>query len=236
MSNKKKNKKVNARRREDYSMSANAVSKISKNPFPREWKTTFSWMPSQVLLAPGAASGAFVLRLNDLYDPDYSNSLGNSQPLYFDQLLSATGPYQKFRVDGWRVKIELVNVSPNTSGGSPMPLDIYLMQGATNAVDVDTFNELISSPGVETAILGPSGTTLGQRSWNFNGRLKDYIPDNTSVDLSWCGDYTTTPSSCIFMGVGYRNGDAVDTTAIKLFVKVIVEFDAIVFARDAIGS
>jgi hypothetical protein len=233
----KKNRQKNPRNdRTDVRMSSHSLAKITKSPFPREWRTKVTWTPPCSWIAPGSASGAFVVRLNDIYDPDYSNSLGNGQPLYTDQMMSATGPYQCFRVDGWKATVNLCNVSPTTAGGSPMPLDVYIMQGATNATDVDTFSELAALPGVETDLLGPSLTVLCQKEWSFNGRTRDYIPKITSEDDSYSGAYNASPSKLLYMGVGYKNGDPTDATAVKLFAKVVIEYDVVFYARDAVVS
>ena len=44
---------------------------------------------------------------------------------FFDQLLSATGPYQNFRVNAWKGKITLVNVSA-ADGAAPLPWSVIL--------------------------------------------------------------------------------------------------------------
>jgi len=213
------------------------IAPITKHPFPREWRTKITWDPSTALLSPGAVSGAFVVALNDLYDPDYSNVLGNNQPLFTDQIISATGPYQNYRVDGWKCKITVSNVSPVTSGGSPMAIDMYSMQGSTNAVDVDTFSELQSSPGVVTHLLG--NTNNGSKSyhtWYMNGRTSAYIPTGSSKDQDYCGAYNASPAKRLFLGVGYRNADVTDTAYPKIFVKFEMELDVVFFARDAVIS
>jgi hypothetical protein len=220
----------------DTRMSSHSIAKITRNPFPKEWRSTITWTPPLSFISPGTASGSFVVTLNDLWDPDVSNVLGNGQALYTDQLLSATGPYQKFRVNGWKSSIELINASPSTAGGSPMPLDIYIMQGASDSNDVDTFSELQSSPGVETSVLGPNPTALSQRTWYFNGKITDYVPEITAEDQNYTGTYSSSPASKIYMGVGYKNGDPSDGTAVKLYAKVKVEYDVTFFARDGVTS
>lgn len=214
------------------------ISKFTQHPFPKEWKTKITWDPATALLSPGAVSGAAVIRLTDLYDPDYSNFFGNNQPLFTDQMLSATGPYQRFRVDGWKCKIHMMNASPSTSGGSPMPLDIYLCQGANNATDVDTFSELQSSPGVITDMIG-GGTVHGSKSckvFYLNGRTTAYIPKGTAKDDDYVGDYTTSPAKPLFLGIGYRNADVTDTAYPKVYIKLELELDVVFFARDAVIS
>lgn len=212
------------------------ISRFAQHPFPAEWKTKITWDPPTALLTPGSNQSAYVIRLTDLFDPDYSNVLGNGQPLFTDQMISATGPYQRFRVDGWKCKVIVQNVSPNTTGGSPMALDMYLCQGANNATDVDTFGELISSPGVVTDLIGASGSCKDVKEFYLNGRTLSYIPKGTKYDDDYCGDYATSPSKPLFLGIGFKNADSTDTVAIKVYLKVQLELDVVFFARDAVAS
>lgn len=214
------------------------ISRFAQHPFPKEWKTKITWDPPIYFASPGTTSNASVIRINDLYDPDYSNVFGNGQPLFTDQMISATGPYQRFRVDGWKAKIQILNVSPTNTDGSYMPLDVYLCQGANNATDVDTFSELQASPGVITDMIGASAVSghMAQKTFYLNGRTSAYIPPGTKNDDDYIGDYTTSPAKPLFLGIGLKNGNAADTVAIKYYVKLQVEFDVVFFARDAVAS
>lgn len=213
------------------------ISRFAQHPFPKEWKTKITWDAAQVYMGPGATNVAYVVRLNDLYDPDYSNNFGNNQPLFTDQMISATGPYQRFRVDGWKVKLTVHNVSGNTTAGVPMPLDIYLCQGANNAVDVDTFSELYSSPGVVTDTVGPAGSCTDTKVFYLNGRTSAYIPSGTAKDDDYIGDYTTSPAKPLFLGIGMRCGDILEGTQTpKAFMKLQIEYDVVFFARDGVAS
>lgn len=223
--------------RRNKGISAKAlISKFAQHPFPAEWRTKITWDPSTALLAPGANQAAYVVRLNDLYDPDYSNFVGNGQPLFTDQMISATGPYQRFRVDGWKCKITLANASPAGTSANTMPLDVYICQGANNAVDVDTFGELVSSPGTITDLLGGTGSCKDVKTWYINGRTNAYVPPGTAKDDSYCGDYTTSPSKQLFLGIGFKNADITDSAALKVHIKMQIEFDVVFFARDGVAS
>lgn len=214
------------------------ISKFAQHPFPAEWRTKITWNPPTAYLNNLATSNAVVVRLNDLFDPDYSNSFGNGQPLFTDQMISATGPYQRFRVDGWKCKVEICNVSPGGTGGTLMPIDVYLCQGANNATDVDTFSELQSSPGVITSMLAPA-TVAGhkaQETFYLNGRTSAYIPAGTKYDDDYVGDYATSPAKPLYLGIGVKIADGSDTTYAKAFVKIQIEYDVVFFARDAVAS
>jgi len=214
------------------------ISRFAQHPFPKEWRTKITWDPPTWFSNNSSTNNAGVIRVNDLFDPDYSNVFGNGQPLFTDQMISATGPYQRFRVDGWKAKIEISNVSPAGTDGTLMPIDVYLMQGANNGVDVDTFAELQSSPGVITDMIGPAGSagSKSQKTFYLNGRTSAYIPPGTKFDDDYIGDYATSPAKPLYLGIGCKIANGADTSYVKFFVKLQLELDVVFFARDAVAS
>jgi len=210
------------------------LPKISKDPFPREFRTKLTWNADVGYLAPGASSTYTIIQLNSLYDPDNTNNLGNFQPLMFDQLLSATGPYQKFRVNGWKGKCTIINASAN-DGTVAIPIDVYYKQGAISNTDVDTWAEVQSQPGVQTMIVGPPGSDSSTKTFYFNGKLTDYIPATADAE-DFVGTYSSNPTVPIYGAVAIKNAKGGSVTSVTAFVKVSVEFDVTVYAQDAIQS
>jgi len=213
------------------------ISPFAQHPFPPEWSTKITWDPPCATLVPASTNGAAVIRVNSIYDPDYSNLFGNGQPLFTDEMMSATGPYQRFRVNGWKCKFEIINHSPTQASGSPMPVDLYLSQGGTDPLDVDTFTELQSTPGVMTHLLGHSLTgNKSYHTWYINGRLKNFIPGGTGQDDDYTGAYNADPAKAVYLSLAYANATPTDSSYPKLFVKVSIEFDVTFYARDAVSS
>lgn len=212
------------------------ISLITKDPFPREIRRKITWLGDPVYRAPGTTSDSLLIKLNSLYDPDYNNVFGNTQPLYFDQLCSATGPYQKFRVNSWKAKVTIYNLTPDEAGTVAVPLNFAMTQGAVSSTDVDTFTELINQPGVMTELIGPQNTTFAMQSFWMNGSVKDYIPKYTSKDDDYIGDYGTDPAKLIYLAIGVKNANGAGASTLKYYLKVAVEFDITMFARDAIPS
>lgn len=210
------------------------ISRISKDPFPRERRCKMTWSPDTQYSNPGSTSAASVIRLTDIYDPDYSNHFGNFQPLFFDQLLSATGPYQNFRVNGWKGKITLVNVSA-ADGSVPLALECYWKQGATNAVDVDTWAEVQSQAGIQSFLLGPKDSDSATKTIYFNGRMESYIPKGVDAE-DYSGTYGSSPSKPIYGAIAIRNAKSGSASAINCYIKVVIEFDVTVFGTDAVQS
>ncbi len=88
-------------------------------PFPSRRRTVFRYTDDRALAEAAAGAGvAHAYRLNSLYDPDYTG-LGN-QPMYFDQLVTSSGPYTKYRVFNTRVKVGFINYSSN-----PVVVGVY---------------------------------------------------------------------------------------------------------------
>lgn len=211
-------------------------SKITKDPFPREFRTTITWKSPLKYVAAGAISYVAQVALNGLYDPDHTNALGNGQPQYLDQLLSATGPYQRYKVMGWKCKIWLINISPSEPDGSAVPLDCIIAQGVRNAVDIDTFDELEGSPGTMLDVVGPGGTTKGQKMFFINGKTSDYVPAEKADDDEYSGTYNANPTKPLYLSIGVKNPYPSTSTNIKFLLKCQMECDVVFYERDGIVS
>jgi len=61
-------------------------------PFPRSKKVTWIYENALTALSGAAATLAKSVKLNDAYDFDNSADVGNKQPLYWDTLMTASGP------------------------------------------------------------------------------------------------------------------------------------------------
>ncbi len=83
-------------------------------PFPPSLRRKLRYTVNVTMTEGAVGAGAIqTFRLNDLYDPDFTGA--GSQPMYFDQLCAAGGPYTKFRVFGATAKVTFINLSANTS-------------------------------------------------------------------------------------------------------------------------
>lgn len=227
--------KLKYRKRPSVSARA-SIPLISRDPFPREVRRKLTWNGDVAYRAPGTTSDAILIKLNSLYDPDYTNILGNGQPMYFDQLCSATGPYQNYRVNSWKMKVTIYNLTPDEAGTVSVPLNFYFTQGATSSTDVDTFTELISQGGVQTDLIGPQNTTFAMKEFYLNGSMKDYIPKGTVNDDDWTGTYGTDPAKIVYAAIGVKNANGAGASQLKYYIKVSAEFDATFYARDGQAS
>lgn len=224
------------RRSKKSGVSARAlVPKITKDPFPPEFRTKITWRgPASV--SGGANSIVTQYNLNALYDPDATNADGTGLPEYLTQICSGTGPYKKYRVIGWKAKVLLLNVSGTEADGSVIPLEVSMAQGFFDLTDDDTYAEVYSLPGVQTGLLTPSATTHAIREFNMNGKLKDYVPKGTADDEDYCGQVgvnSSLPAKIVNLAVAVRNPYGAGSANIKYWHKITIEFDVIFYSRDA---
>lgn len=84
-----------------------------EGPFPDRLQTTLLYRSIPIVANGSAGTGTYLLqvRLNSPNDFDYTNVLGNKQPLYYDQLFSATGPYLAYECKSWRTRITVINLA-----------------------------------------------------------------------------------------------------------------------------
>jgi len=84
-----------------------------EGPFPDKLQTTLLYRSIPINVSGSAGTGTYLLQvmLNSPNDFDYSNVLGNKQPLYYDQLFSSTGPYHAYETKKWRTRITVINLA-----------------------------------------------------------------------------------------------------------------------------
>jgi len=112
------------------------------------WRT-FNYSDVVVLTEGAAGGGAFqVYRTNDLYDPDFTG-VGH-QPMYFDQLVSSTGPYLNFLVPQATFELRFVNTS-----NTPVTLVVHPNNSTSTPASRTVAQE---RPGSWTTLLSPVGT------------------------------------------------------------------------------
>ena len=89
-------------------------------------------------LTPISGAAAFLsksVKYNSLYDFDNgTGDLGNKQPLYFDTLLTASGPYKQFKVHSWKATWTFINTSAT-------PQTIWVIPPIAAAAEIDSAAE-----------------------------------------------------------------------------------------------
>lgn len=202
-----------------------------RSPFAPVLRTTFTYPPAPITLTGATIIGdVYQLQLNSLFDFDFSNVFGNAQPLYYDQLLSALGPYKKYRVTAWRVKFIVDNVT-TFGAATSKGVDLIVGQGQTAAIDADTFAEIANLPNVQRKQLQWYGGGMAARAvLEINGTPEMF----TTVDIkddSLAAAYNASPSQVIYGYLGAR--DIASGSGSVLNVMMHAELDAELFDLDA---
>ena len=162
-------------------------------------------------------------RGNSLFDPDYTAT--GHQPMYFDQLCSATGPYYRYRVAASKIYFCL-----QTLGTTPAASSIRVVLFPTNDINPpdNGYPALSEMPRSRTRCgnasehdikIGHYSTTAAE--W---GRSRQAVQDS-----DFTGEYNTNPAKQWFWYFSMYSTD--ESTAITVYVSVKVTYYAIIFGR-----
>lgn len=139
-----------------------------------------------------AAFQSFQVALNDMYDFDKTAAVfGNKQPLYFDQLIGAAGPYRQFKVISWKTTYTVVNTSD-------VPITVFGLPPHPDASDLNSLAEVQAWPGVRQFAMSAKGGK-DVLSFTMTGHIQDVYQDIQQNGL--IGTYTASPGVLIYGGI-----------------------------------
>lgn len=187
---------------------------LAKYPGPFQGKKYVTFIYENELTAITGATNLLVASVasNSLFDFDKhgGSCFGNKQPLYFDTLLSASGPYKVYKVISWKTTYTLVNTSN-------VPVTIWALPPIAATAEVDSAAEADNFPGVKRLYLTGSTGTKTMGTVTMTGHIKDVNPtDWTSSNFN--GTYGTDPTTIIYGGIIVHGSDG--TTAPNVYVAV----------------
>lgn len=164
-------------------------------------------------------------RLNSIYDPDLTGT--GAQPRYYDQLLSATGPYLRYRVLGAKVKVTFVN--DNSSSGAIGYVGIYARDSTAAAISSTDLTALSELQNAKYAVLGNYNSNAGIIKMVQHYTIAKLmgvtdIADNEDAEAAYNGN----PTDSVLLDVYYYPMDGTTTTSIY----AIVDIDYIVQLMD----
>ena len=161
--------------------------------FPKTKQCTLLFKDTGVATSSGLVNYTVSrFRLNSLFDFDFENRFNDKQPLYFDTLLTATGPYRQYKVNAWKTTFKIVNMDATRA------LAIYYDSGAVNnGTDADTYSEMKNRPGVISRILTPLSGSRAITTISRFQTLKQCVA-STSNDLNYTGTYGGNPTIPIY--------------------------------------
>lgn len=196
--------------------------------FPDVFHTTMRYSSNLVPITSIASATTFhSLILNGLFDFDFNNTFGDKQPLYYDQLLTSTGPFKQYTCKKWRTTIEVYNQSTN-------PLEVYWTQ-AGDPSDGDTLIEVQNRPNVRILVLTAKGGSKDKGKITAPGSMVE-IFGNIINPESALGSVTANPSIKAYGTLFFSNPGATSSTLIDCFVKIVHDFDVELSAIDGILS
>lgn len=196
-------------------------------PFGLRKNCTLLYKNTSASLLPGTVYGSQRFRLNDCYDFDYDNNFGNKQPLFFDNLIDVAGPYRSFRVNAWKVRFKIVNLSD-------VAVTVYWQNGFLNSVsEADNQSEIQNMPRVKSLQLTGKTGSKSMGTLSAYGTVKGVL--GRKPDDVFEGSYNSSPNQLIIGTLGYMATDGTSTTANIICEMQCVQYVTL-FNRDALVS
>lgn len=215
--------------RGDYRRLANKLS-TAGSIFPMRKNCSFLYKnPSTTITTAGVnAFYAIRLRCNSLFDVDFDNLFGDKQPLYYDSLISETGPYRNYKVNAWKTIIKVVNLETSRT------LMAYFDPGSlAGSGEADTATEIRNRAYVQSRIITPVGSGGGMCTFVSYRKTKSFSP--TTKEDNYTGVYNGNPSNVIFSTLNVIPVDGL-TTAYNFMIEVTHIQYATLFNNDAVVS
>lgn len=182
-------------------------------PFSGKKYVTFLYENALTQVAGAANVITANFKPNDMYDYDASGDSGNKQPLFFDTLLSASGPYKTFKVHSWKTTFTIINNSSST------PVDVFVSPPIAVTSEFDSLAEADNFPGVKRLHLTPGGGSNSKGSVTVYGHVKDVYPHSADSDSAFYGSYNTSPGTVVYQVVLFRGSDGTNAPIVYCSVK-----------------
>ena len=195
--------------------------------FPDVMNTTLRYNSNMVAIDVAASSTYYSFALNGMFDFDVDNILGNKQPLYMDELLTADGPYRTYKVKSWKTTLHIINDSLD-------PLLCYWSQ-STAVADSDTLIEVQNRPNVRELILTQRDGDNNSGKITAPGDVKTLVGTvRNPADLS--ANWNGNPASLQYGTIFFYNPGGLVSTPVNAWLKIVHDFEVEVSSADAIIS
>lgn len=130
-------------------------------------------------------------------DNNLGNYFGNKQPLYFDSLLSASGPYKQYKVISWKTKYTLINQTA-------VPINVYALPPISAGSEIDSVAEAENFPGVTKRYLTAKDGARNTTTITVTGHVDDVYP---GIVDGLVGTYAANPAYPIIGGILVASAD-----------------------------
>lgn len=198
----------------------------AKSPFGTKREMTFLYENELTALA-AATSQIVSVMSNSLFDFDQSGLFGNKQPLFYDAMLSAAGPYRQYRVKSWKTTYTVMN---NTAS----PITVWAIPPVSATAEIDSAAEADNFPGTKSLYLGSVGTSKDSGTITVYGHVDDVYGANADLD-TLTGNYNANPNSPCYQGIYVKAADG-STALSSVYVAVRHEAYTTLGLVDAIVS
>lgn len=183
----------------------------ASGPFTNKFLTTFEYQNELTLMTGATNLTLLSVLYNSMFDFDKNGNFGNKQPLYYDQLLSASGPYKQYKVLSWVTTFTISNVTAN------LPLTVWLLPPMAASAEIDSAAEADNFPGVKRLYLTGGGGSKSMGSFTVKGHVKDVYPGYAD-DNNIVGNYNSDPALPCYGGIIVKGADG--STAPSVYVAV----------------
>lgn len=180
-------------------------------PFSGKKFVTFLYENALTTVSGAANVLTLSLKPNDMYDYDNSGDSGNKQPLYYDALLTTSGPYKQYKVISWKSTFYFIN---NTATA----VDILISPPVTATSEFDSLAEADNFPGVSRLRLTKSGGSKDYGEVTITGHVQDCYPSYPD-DLQLAGGYASSPQSLCYTCIVVRGSDGTTVPSVMVSVK-----------------
>lgn len=182
-------------------------------PFRNKKMVSFEYTNALTLSGLAASEGVIQVSPNDMFDFDKSGSVvGNKQPLYYDTLLSSSGPYKTFKVISWETTWTIINNATTT------PITVWAFPPTLATAEIDSAAEADNFPGMKMLYLTALTGAKNIGTITVKGHVKDAVP-SYSNDASLTGAFNGSPGTPIYQGLYIKAADGSTTPSVYVAVR-----------------
>ena len=201
-----------------------------KGPFPIRMNTSLIYKgPSTTITSGGIFNyNACTFKLNDMFDFDYNNIVGNKQPLFYDQVLSQDGPYKYYKVNAWKTTIRFINLSDKA-------MFVYYDPCTALITESDTPTEIQNRRGVQSFMLTAQGNAKPSCVISKYQSLKSFFPKSVNSSENFAAGYNASPSTFAYSNLLWQTMDG-SVTPYTIAFQIQHTFFCTLYNADSIIS
>lgn len=198
-------------------MNKTTLQSKSDGPFPRSKTVSLVYENALTSVAPAAAFVALGTKPNSAYDYDNSSgaAFGNKQPLYYDTLLTASGPYRNYKVNSWKTTYTIVNTAAT-------PITVFAMPPIPATTEIDSVAEADNFPGVKRLYLTAATGSKNIGTITVTGNVADVYPSSALSEGGMIAAYNADPTYLVYSGILIASGDGSTNVTCQVAVRHVM--------------